>query len=142
MALEWLKKKLPDAVEAKRAMIEARDLGLSLRRQCELLGLNRAAFYDTPVAACAFTLQLMQLIEAPYTKTPFDGWPRLTAHLRRLGLTVHPTRVQRLMPTMGLQAVSPKPRTSPAAKDQTIDPSRLGGMVMLRPNQVWSADIT
>jgi putative transposase len=123
-------------------MIEARDLGLSLRRQCELLGLNRSAFYYTPVAESVFNLQLMQLIDEPYTKTPFYGWPRMTAHIRRLGLTVNHKRVQRLMRTMGLQAVYPKPRTSTVAKDHTIYPYRLGGIVILHPNQVWSADIT
>ena len=123
-------------------MIEARGLSLSIRRQCDRLGLNRSAFYDAPAAESAFNLQLMQLIDEPYTKTPFDGWPRMTAHLRRLGLRVHHQRVQRLMQTMGLQAVYPKPRTSTAAKDQTIYPYLLGGIVILHPNQVWSADIT
>jgi putative transposase len=81
MELEWLKKKLPDAVEAKRAMIERGLLPISIRRQCELLGLNRSTFYYMPAMASAFNLQLMRLIDEQYTKTPFYGWPRMTAHL-------------------------------------------------------------
>jgi putative transposase len=123
-------------------MIEARGLSLSIRRQCDLLGLNRSAFYYTPATESAFNLQLMQLIDEHYTKTPFYGWPRMTAHIRRLGLTVNHKRVQRLMRTMGLQAVYPKPRTSTVAKDHTIYPYLLGGIVILHPNQVWRADIT
>lgn len=115
---------------------------ISIRRQCELLGLNRSTFYDAPATASACHLRLMRLIDEPYTKTPFYGWPRMTAHVRRLGLPVNHKRVQRLMQTMGLQAIYPKPRPSTAAKDHQIYPYLLNAVVLSRPNQVWSADIT
>ena len=84
----------------------------------------------------------MRLIDEPYTKTPVDGWPRLMAQVRRLGLPVHHQRGQRLRRTMGLQALSPKPRTRVAAKDHQISPSRLSAVVVSRPSQVWRADST
>jgi putative transposase len=123
-------------------MIDVNALPISIRRQCELVGLNRATFYYAPATASAFNLQLMRLIDEQYTKTPFYGWPRMTAHLRRLGLPVNHKRVQRLMRTMGLQAIYPQPRTSAAAQDHKIYPYLLGAVVMSRPYQVWSADIT
>jgi putative transposase len=123
-------------------MIDIGALHLSIRRQCELVGLNRSTFYDTPAMASEFNLRLMRLIDEQYTKTPFYGWPRMTAHLRRLGLRVNHKRVQRLMQKMGLQALYPKPRTSPAANDAKIYPYLLGAVAITRPNQVWSADIT
>ncbi len=48
LELEWLKRALPESVNAKREMIERDDPARSIRRQCELLGLNRATFYDQP----------------------------------------------------------------------------------------------
>ena len=93
---------------------------ISIRRQCELLGLNRSTFYYAPATASECNLRLMRLIDEQYTKTPFYGWPRMTAHVRRLGLPVNHKRVQRLMQTMGLQAIYPKPRPSTAAKDHQI----------------------
>jgi putative transposase len=123
-------------------MIELNALHLSIRRQCELIGLNRSTFYDAPAMASAFNLQLMQLIAEPYTKTPFDGWPRMTAHVHRLGLQVNHKRIQRLMQVMGLRAIYPKPRTSAAAQDPKIYPYLLDAVVLSRPHQVWSADIT
>jgi putative transposase len=76
--------------------------------------VNRSTFYYAPATASAFNLQLMQLIDEQYTKTPFYGWPRMTAHLHRLGLQVNHKRVQRLMQVMGLQAIYPKhQRSSP-----------------------------
>jgi putative transposase len=123
-------------------MIELGSRPLSIRRQCELIGLNRATFYHVPATASAFNLQLMRLIDEQYTETPFYGWPRMTAYLRRLGLAVNHKRIQRLMRTMGLQAVYPKPRTSATARDHKIYPYLLGAVAMSRPNQVWSTDIT
>ena len=49
MELEWLKKKSPDDIQAKCAMIESEHPQLSIRHQCELVGLNRSTFYYTPV---------------------------------------------------------------------------------------------
>ena len=43
-------KKLNIPVEAKRALIEPHHLTLSIRRQCALLGLNRATYYYHPLA--------------------------------------------------------------------------------------------
>jgi putative transposase len=123
-------------------MIERSHLHISIRRQCELIGLNRATFYDTPATASEVNLQLMRRIDEQYTKTPFYGWPRMTAHLRRLGVQVNHKRVQRLMQQMGLQAIYPKPCTSIAATHHRIYPYLLGEVAITRPNQVWSADIT
>jgi len=123
-------------------MIELSSRHLSIRRQCELIGLNRATFYHVPATASAFNLQLMRLIDEQYTKTPFYGWPRMTAHVRRLGLAVNHKRMQRLMRTMGLQAMYPKPRTSATARDHKLYPYLLRTVVVCRPHQVWSADIT
>jgi putative transposase len=123
-------------------MIDIGALHLSIRRQCELVGLNRSTFYYTPATESEFNLRLMRLIDEQYTKTPFYGWPRMTAHLCRLGLRVNHKRVQRLMQKMGLQAIYPKPRPSIAANASKIYPYLLGAVAITRPNQVWSADIT
>jgi putative transposase len=123
-------------------MIERGLLSISIRRPCELIGLNRSTLDHVPATASASNRQLMRLIDEQYTKTPFDGWPRMTAHVRRLGLPVNHKRVQRLMRTMGLQAMYPKPRTRAVAQDHKIYPYLLGAVVVRRPNQVWSADLT
>lgn len=48
MELEWLKKKLASSTEAKRQMIESGHSDISIRRQCELVGLNRSTWYYEP----------------------------------------------------------------------------------------------
>jgi putative transposase len=125
-----------------RAMIEPTHSELSIRRQCELIGLNRSTFYYQPAMESSLNLRLMRLIDEQYTKTPFYGYPKMTAHLRRLGQRVNPKRVRRLMRKMGLQAVYAKPRTTVAAKSHKVYPYLLRGLAITRVNQVWCADIT
>jgi putative transposase len=125
-------------------MIEPEHPELSIRRQCELVGLNRSTLYYTPAGESELNLHLMRLIDEQYTKTPFYGYLRMTAYLRRPphGYQVNHKRVQRLMQKMGLQAIYPKPRTSIAAKGHKVYPYLLRNLSITRPNQVWSADIT
>ena len=66
----------------------------------------------------------------------------MTAYLRGLGEEVNHKRVQRLMRTMGIQAIHPKPRTTIPAPGHKVYPYLLRGLSITPPNQVWSADIT
>ncbi len=115
---------------------------MSIRQQCELVGLNRATFYYEPAGESALNLRLMRLIDEQYLKTPFYGWPRMTAFLRQQGYQVNGKRVRRLMQVMGLQAIYPKRRTTLATAAHPVYPYLLRNLAITRPNQVWSADIT
>ena len=99
-----VEKKLPNDIQTKRAMIEPNHPELSMRRQCELIGLNRSTLYYQRAMESALNLQLMRLIDEQYTRTLFYGWPRMTAHLRRQRYVINHKRVQRLLRLMGLQA--------------------------------------
>lgn len=84
----------------------------------------------------------MRLLDEQYMRTPFYGWPRMTAYLRRQGYDVNHKRIQRLMQKMGLQAIFPRPKTSLAGKGHKIYPYLLRGLEITRTNHVWSSDIT
>jgi putative transposase len=123
-------------------LVEADHPELSVRRQCELLGLNRSNLYYEPMGETAENLRLMRLIDEQYTACPFYGSRKLTAWLERHGEEVNRKRVQRLMRKMGLEAIYPKPRLSTAGKGHKVYPYLLRGVKVERPNQVWSTDIT
>ncbi len=142
MELEWLKKKLPDSVEVKRRMIEPKHPELSIRRQCELIGLNRSSFYMKVAPESPLNLELMRQIDEQYLKTPFYGVRRMTVILRRQGYEVNHKRIARLMRTMGLQALFPRKNLSQAAQGHQIYPYLLRNMKIEQVNQVWSTDIT
>lgn len=133
---------MPPSIDVKRSLIEPGHPEISIRRQCELVGLNRASYYYTPATESPENLELMRLIDAQYMKRPFYGWPRMTKVLREQGRVVNHKRVQRLMRLMGLQAVHPKRRTTVPAPGHRIYPYLLRGVKIVRPNQVWSTDIT
>jgi putative transposase len=115
---------------------------LSLSRQCELLGLSRAALYYRAVRTGAYELELMALIDRQYLQTPFYGSRRMAAWLQAQGHAVNRKRVQRLMLRMGLAAIYQRPRTSKPAPEHRIYPYLLRGLKIERVGQVWAADIT
>ena len=123
-------------------MIEPSHPSLSIGRQCGLLGLNRPTYYYQPNRESEEDLQLMRLIDEQYLKTPFYGSRRMRAALERQKVYVNRKRVQRLMRRMGIKAVSPGPQTSRPCPGHKIFPYLLRGLPIVRPDQVWAADIT
>ncbi len=115
---------------------------LALSRQCQLLGLNRAALYYQAAQVDAYELELMALLDRQYLRTPFYGSRRMTAWLQTQGHAVNRKRVQRLMQRMGLAAIYQRPRTSRPAPTHRIYPYLLRGLRIERVHQVWAADIT
>jgi putative transposase len=128
----------------KRAMIESGHARLSVRRQCELIGLNRSSWYApaSPVAEFEENVRLMHRIDEHYTAHPFYGSRKLVAVLRREGWRVNRKRVQRLMRKMGIASVAPAPGTGRAHPEHRHYPYLLRGVSVARPNQVWSTDVT
>lgn len=123
-------------------MIALEHPGLSIRRQCQLLGLHRSGLYYEPVEERAENLALMALLDRQYTRHPEQGVRRMALHLRDLGHVVNVKRVRRLLRQMGLEAFYPKPRLSIADPAAGRYPYLLKGMAITRPDQVWCADIT
>jgi len=115
---------------------------LSIRRQCELIELNRGTYYYQPAKETLLNLTLMRLIDEQYLKTPFYGYPKMTEYLRKQGYWVNPKRINRLMNLMGLQAVGFKRRITRNNPDHKVYPYLLRNVPIIRANQVWSADIT
>ena len=112
MEAAWLKKKLPDSIDFKRGCIESGlPGGLSVRRQCELLGLkqcellglNRSSWHYRPLGESVENLQWMRRIDEQYLKTPCYGSRKMA---RQSGISR--SRAQRLMRLMGLEAIYPK----------------------------------
>ena len=126
----------------RRALLDRDDSGLSIRRQCGLLGLARSGVYRLARPANDNDLALMRRLDELFTAWPFLGSRRMAAMLRADGHAVNRKHVQRLMRKMGIAALGPKPRTTKPAPGHKIFPYLLRGLAIERPNQVWAADIT
>lgn len=127
---------------SKRNLVEASHPVLSLREQCQLLGINRSSLYYEPMETDLETLRMMHMIDEQYTRTPFYGSRKILRYLRAQGCSVNRKRVQRLMQAMGLCGICPGPNTSKRLQAHRIWPYLLGDVDIVRPNQVWSTDIT
>jgi putative transposase len=127
---------------AKRNQIEPDYPNISIRRQCELMGLNRASYYYQAATETPLNLELMRLIDEQYMKTPYYGYRKMTIYLQQAGYHVNPKRIRRLLRKMDLMAIYPKPRTTISAPENKVYPYLLRGVQITRPNQVWSTDIT
>lgn len=112
-------------------------------QQCTWAGVSRAALYAREHARQSDDdLLISRLIDEEYTRCPFFGSRKMVTRLKKMGHVVNRKRVQRLMRTMGLAAMAPGPNTSRPHPEHKVYPYLLRGVPVLRPNQVWSTDIT
>jgi putative transposase len=123
-------------------MVQPGDDELSVRQQCALLQVSRAGLYYEPVEESAEELALMRRIDMLYLERPYYGSRRMTVALGQEGLEVNRKRVQRLMRTMGLEGMAPGPSTSCPPPEHPRFPYLLRRVDIVRPDQVWSTDIT
>jgi putative transposase len=116
---------------------------LSIRRQCELLAVNRSSvYYEAVGGVTQEDLALMRRIDKIHLQRPFYGSRKIKQALDAAGEAVNRKCVQRLMRLMGLEAMVPKPRTSRPAPEHPVYPYLLRNLKISRVNQVWAADIT
>jgi putative transposase len=115
---------------------------LSVRRQCQLLDLDRSGLYYEPTEPDAHELALCHRLDELYTAHPFYGVRRMTEQLRREGQIINPKRVRRLLRLLGLAAVYPQPRLSLPGAGASVRPYLLRGVQIVRPHQVWAIDLT
>lgn len=129
----------------RQSLIDKTDKKYSLRRQCQLLGLNRSGLYYKAAGISERDLSLMNLLDEQYTRTPFWGVRNMTTYIKDMGYKeVGRDHIRTLLRRMGLMAIYPKRKhnLSKPNKAHEIYPYLLRDAEIIRPNQVWSADIT
>lgn len=126
----------------KKGLIDRNHPTLSIVVQTKLLHLSRSTVYYSPKEKKE-ELKKMHALDEIYTRYPFYGSRRLTfALLDTYGIHVNRKCVQRLMRCLGIQAIYPKHKTTIPSIDNKIYPYLLRNIPIIRPNQVWSTDIT
>jgi putative transposase len=128
-------------MKSRRRLVEPK-VGVSMRRQCELLGVSRSSLYYEPVEPDAEELALMRRLDELHLEHPWFGSRMMTRTLKAEGIQVNRKRVQRLMRLMGLESIAPKPNTSKPAPEHPVYPYLLRKLTVARINQVWASDIT
>lgn len=130
------------STEERFKWVDASDDIFGIKEQCEILQLPRSSWYYQPIPPNDEDATLLNLIDEEYTRRPFYGSRKLVVYLRGNGYLINRKRVQRLMRVLGISGIVPGPNTSKRNQAHKVYPYLLGGLQIVRPNQVWSTDIT
>jgi putative transposase len=115
---------------------------LSIRRQCEILGIARSGVYYEPCPETEENLVLMRRLDELHLEHPVYGSRRLVFLLRREGCSVNRKRVCRLLQVMGIEAIYPRRWTSQPGVGHRVYSYLLEDLDISGPDQVWCSDIT
>lgn len=123
-------------------MIEAGYNQLSIRSQCDLLGVPRSSYYYEPIPETEHNLMLMKEIDKIYLDYPFYGSRRITEVLKMRGFKINRKRTTRLMKLMDIQALYPKPKMRTTIPGSIKFPYLLDEIELNRRDIAWGTDIT
>ena len=127
----------------RRSKIDHKHPLISVRRQAELLDLNRSGLYYRPRPVKNDETEIRRVIDEVYTECPFYGSRKLALTVgERIGRSVNRKLIQRLMREMGIAALVPTPSLSKSHPEHEVYPYLLRNREITRPNEVWSTDIT
>jgi putative transposase len=115
---------------------------LSVRRQCEILGVPRSSHYFVPKGEKPENLEMMRIMDAHLLEHPTEGVVSMVYLLSSMGFVVGPKRVRRLFRLMGWETLYRRKNLTRAGLREYIRPYLLRNMKVERPNQVWATDIT
>jgi transposase InsO family protein len=113
----------------------------------KLAGVSRASFYRFDEEAGPGSdpdMDLRDAIQRIALEWPSYGRPRITAELRRRGLTVNPKKVYRIMREDNLLCFRKRKFvvTTDSRHGREVYPNLAGRMVLTGMDQLWVADIT
>jgi transposase InsO family protein len=114
------------------------------RLVCRLLDCPRSGLYRTPAPPPPEEADLRAALQRLAGEWPTYGYRRLTALLRREGREVNGKRVRRLMAELGIHGTLPVRRKRTTDSNHAFPrwPNLVEGLAVVRPAQVWVADIT
>lgn len=120
----------------------AKDKHISIRRQCQMLGVSRSRLYYEPVGESQENLHLMRLMDEEFLDHPTHGVLQMQDFLSAMGFVVNQKRIRRLLRKMGIMAIYPGRSLSRPGQAKYVRPYLLRGLKIERANQVWEIDIT
>ena len=147
MKLTGSKKNLESSkTPSQRASLVEFDLdAISIKRQCELLSVNRSRVYYRPKEkgpGITFKYLIIGLIDKIHTNHPYYGSRRITKELNRMGHRVNRKRIQLYLREMGVVVFYPGPNLSKRNRKHKVYPYLLKNLKVDHRNHVWSIDIT
>lgn len=124
-------------------LVEKNHPKLSIRKQCDLLGIARSTVDYQAVPEDPEDIRIKRLLDEIFMIDPCLGSRKLVIILdREYGLVINRKRLLRLRREIGHEAIWCKPRTSIPDHGHRKYPYLLRGLTVARPDHVWCTDIT
>lgn len=115
---------------------------LSIRRQAQILSINRSQLYYRPAGEKEENLMLMETMDKIFLSDPTLGVLGMQDELAERGMNYNVKRIRRLLRKMAIEPIYPKRNLSRLGKAKYIHPYLLRGLEINRPNQAWAMDIS
>jgi len=119
-----------------------RDSDLSIRTQCEYLGIPRASYYYSPKGETVENLKIMQMMDEHILEEPTAGVLTMQSMLKDHEIQASYERVRRLMRKANIRAIYPRKHLTVLGEKKYVYPYLLRSLEINRTNKVWEIDIT
>jgi putative transposase len=128
--------------DLRAQLVQPRTSKISIRKQCELLSVNRSRVYYKPVAEKPENIEMMNIMDRHLTKHPTEGVKSMVFLLMSMGFIVGPKRIRRLFRMMGRNTIYRRKNLTKSGMKEFIKPYLLRNLKITHANQVWCTDIT
>ncbi len=115
---------------------------LSVRKQCDLLLVNRSRLYYHPQPESEMNIQIMNIMDKHLSDHPTEGVESMVHYLGDFGYRANPKRIRRLLKLMGRETIYRRKNLTKMGLREYIKPYLLRGLNITHANQVWCTDIT
>lgn len=115
---------------------------ISVRKQCELLSVNRSRVYYKPAEEKPENIEMMNIMDRHLSNHPTEGVLSMILLLSAMGFVVGPKRIRRMFRLMGRTTIYRRKNLTKSGLKAFIKPYLLKGIKVMHANQVWCTDIT
>lgn len=122
-------------------MIDKKEV-LSIRKQCELLDINRSTIYYEPKGESEANLEIMEIMDKHILEEPTAGVLTMQSMLEDKGIPASYERIRRLMRLSNIRPIYPRRHLTEWKNNEYVHPYLLKDLKIERSNQVWEIDIT
>lgn len=123
-------------------MLVSKDNSLSIRKQCDLLDINRSTVYYNPKGESEENLRIMQIMDKQILEEPTAGVLTMQSMLEEQGIEASYERISRLMRLADIRPIYPRRHLTKWKNYEYVHPYLLKDLKIERSNQVWEIDIT
>src|ERR1700743_2487033 len=117
-------------MKTRVAFVQPRLKRLSVRRQCELLGIHRSRLYYKPVGEKPENIKMMEMMDKHLMNHPTEGVMSLVYFLIAKNFPVGPKRIRRLLRLMGRETLYRRKHLTKLGLKQFFKPYLLRGLVI------------